>query len=609
MSDSPPPRRPTYDGGIPALLEQMEARRDPLVYGPGEALPPLDVDLGPLKEDRVLRPAEDPDFEAPATTYARKRKALRREFQDAPEICYLNGMLIANLRRREAPAHCAPLFRRLWSEEARFLIDHLDPRWLVSSITTFGDHGGTEVQRRVGSSLSVLFNTMKLYESERLYSGRGADTPFTLRGRAQSPLPLEMDRFALENGGLDVNMLGRLWLEAAEDAVIRPLAHHLLTELIHDPYNVFRRLRRMRVRKERQQAKREAARDVATSQPASMSDRTPEEQTGPRQVTPAASALPRWGIVTMTNAAPEAILGFVAHHLELGAAHVALYLDGSDPGGLEPLAAQPAVSVTLCDDAWWQAQPRPRMDEHQLRQGHCATLAYDAAPARGLDWIAHIDTDEFLLPEPPGRDDPVAKALATIAPDRLCARAVPVEGLAPLHGTPPRYFKRLPDSVGQPKSVMEDIAPDFGQHLRKGFLSHTSGKVFARTGLGRVRLGIHALKIAGKEKDHGAPLEGVLLGHCHSPGWDHFRETLEFRLAHGSYRKRDASGMKLHDILAFLREDAGEEGLRRLYAELCEARPEVLERFRAHGLLLDHPIDPQAAATRVFGAALRKAGE
>lgn len=56
------------------------------------------------------------------------------------------------------------------------MFEHLDPRWLVSAITTFGDHGSTEVQRRVGQSMTVLFGAMKLYESERRYSGLGPES-------------------------------------------------------------------------------------------------------------------------------------------------------------------------------------------------------------------------------------------------------------------------------------------------------------------------------------------------------------------------------------------------------------------------------------------------
>lgn len=256
MSDD---RQPTYDGGIDAVLAQMEARRDPLTYGEGEALPPVDLDLAPLKTDRVGPIAKDPEIFYAETTYAKKRKHLRKEFEGEPELCYLNGILIANLRRRSQPPVAAPLFLRLWREESRFLIAHLNLRWLVSSITTFADHGDTEAQRRVGHTLSVLLNTMKLYESERRYSRYDPDTPFTLRNRSRAPLPLEMDAFSIEHGGLDVNMIGRIWQDAGEDPVICPLAHHLIDALIHDEANVFRRLRRMRHRKLKRKARDAAA--------------------------------------------------------------------------------------------------------------------------------------------------------------------------------------------------------------------------------------------------------------------------------------------------------------------------------------------------------------
>ena len=248
-------RESTYDGGIEAVLAQMEARREPLVYAECEALPPVDCDLAPLKATRVEPVRNDPEIFFAESTYAKKRKHVRQEFEGEPEICALNGLLIANLRRRSAPPEAAPLFLRLWREEGGFLLDHLNLRWLVSSLTTFGDHGETEVQRRVGQTLSVLLNTMKLYESERRYSRYDPDTPFTLRNRSTAPLPLEMDAFSLTDGGLDVNMLGRIWQDAEGDAVIAPLAHRLMDALIHDPGTVFRRLKVMKIRKLRRRDK------------------------------------------------------------------------------------------------------------------------------------------------------------------------------------------------------------------------------------------------------------------------------------------------------------------------------------------------------------------
>jgi hypothetical protein len=246
----------TYPGGIAAVLEEMEARRAPLGFGPGEALPPLDADLAELKAARVPAPEADPLRRAAhGSSNHRKFLDLRAELEGRSELACLHGLLVAHLRKRAQPPHTAALFLRLWTDEAEHLLEELDLRWQVSALTTFGEHGATEAQRTVGEALSVLFGMMKLYETERRYSGFPPNKSFRLKGRSRVGLPLEMDAYSLDAGGLDVNMLGRLWRMAEADAVIRPLAHNVLDRLMHDPRTVFRRLRRMRTRKARRAAR------------------------------------------------------------------------------------------------------------------------------------------------------------------------------------------------------------------------------------------------------------------------------------------------------------------------------------------------------------------
>lgn len=254
MSDSE--ERCTYPGGIDAVLEEMEARRAPLDFAAGEALPPRDTDLAALKAARVPPPADDPERRATLTSPNRRKfLALREELAGRSELACLHGLLVAHLRKRAQPPQTAPLFVRLWAEESDHLLAELNLRWQVSALTTFGEHGATETQRHVGEALSTLFAMMKLYESERRYSGFDPGMSFRLRGRSRAPLPLEMDPYSLESGGLDVNLLGRLWRLAEGDAVIRPLAHNLLDRAMHDRRTVFRRLRRMRMRKARRAAR------------------------------------------------------------------------------------------------------------------------------------------------------------------------------------------------------------------------------------------------------------------------------------------------------------------------------------------------------------------
>lgn len=572
---------PTYPGGFPAILEQMERRRDPLGFGPNEALPPLDIDLHSLRSARVDGRA--PEIGNSRSSYARKFKELSDEFDTFPELLRLHGLLIANLRRRDQPDHCAALFQRLWAEEADYLLTRLDARWLVSAITTFGDHGATETQRRLGQSLTVLFSMMKLYETERLYSGHKPDQAFDVGKKSARRLPLEMDAYALAGGGLDVNLLGRLWQDAGTDPVIAPLARHLLDLLIHDPGGIFRRLRIMRAQREKQLAaegltKRRAPAD----QPEVVAPVSLPVKTDPATL--------RWGTVTLTNAALPRIARFAAHHLSLGAARVTIYLDTPDQQTVDFLSQNPLIQVITCDTDWWSDQKKPRMKAHQMRQAWVATQCYNATD---LDWLAHVDVDEFLLP-----DAPLADLLAAAPPDQAALLIPPIELLA---GSSPELFKTTPRMAGHDKTTLTQVYPTFGTHLRGGFVSHLEGKLIARTGITGLRMGLHTLSHDGAPVGNRLRVNDILLGHAHAPDWDTFRAHLEFRLTRGSYRKADREAFKLRDVLDFLIETEGDSGLRAFFDEVCAATPALIDRLRSRGMLIERPLNLDAAVARHFG--------
>ncbi|WP_226625430.1 glycosyltransferase family 2 protein [Alloyangia pacifica] len=578
-------KTPPYPGGIAAILTQMEGRREALDFAPGEALPPYETPLAGLSAQIISDPDADP-AEAPPfrSNHHRKRHALRRELTGRSELVFLNALLIAHLRKRAYPAHAPALFQRLWTEEGAALLEQLDPRWLVSSVTTFGDHGLSLVQRSVGLSLSTLFGTMKLYESERLYSGLPADRPFALDTRDRGSLPMEMDGYSLSGGGLDVNMIGRLWLEAEGDPVIQPLAHHLLEMLIADDRTVFRRMMTMRKR----QARRAGARPKGDLSgniapvPASHRGLTPETL--------------RWGLTSTIRAPLPEIARFAAHHLELGAAALQIHLDTPDPEAEAYLTRHPAVRVIQCDAAYWQASGRARPEAHQVRQAFNATQAL--RDGLGVHWLGHLDVDEFLLPQ-----RPMAALLAEVPHAAAFARIAPAEALAPDDGLPHR-FKTTHKHAGQPKAVLQEIYPTFGAHLYGGFLSHTSGKVFARTGIEDTRLGLHRLKYRGADASNRHRLGEVWLGHLHARSWEQFRADLEFRRTRGSYRKgSERPEMGQAELIGFLTEEEGDAGLRALFDEVCADTPELRRRLAAYGMLIEPPFDPDAAVTRVFGRA------
>ncbi len=245
----------TFPGGLKTLGPRYNTRRKPL-WGAEEGLPPLDADLTAL---HAPLPAKAADKARPDgiddTPFEFKSRQLAEELMGRSRLAHLNACLIATLRRRRFPERAPQLFQRLWAEEADHLLGQLNLRWQVSALTTFGDHGVTEAQRRTGLALSVLLNTMKLYESERLYAGLAPDQPFGLRKRGSPRLPLDMQRYSIPNGGLEYNLLTPLWREAGTDPVTAPLALNLLGELNRDPGTIFRRLATMRARMRDKSAK------------------------------------------------------------------------------------------------------------------------------------------------------------------------------------------------------------------------------------------------------------------------------------------------------------------------------------------------------------------
>lgn len=209
-------------------------------------LPAGDCDLETLKSQIVQAPKTPPDgFE--------KRSAQQRSaefqaiFEGQSELTRLHALLIAILRRRAAPPEAQALFMRIWREQGKWLADHLEIRWRISAATTFADCGESADQRALGMGLSVLFDTVKLYESERRVSGHAPETPFEKAdGYQRLGMAFDMQPYALARGDLDKNLLARLWKLAERDDVMFPLARSMLFEVMTDKRSVFARLQQFK---------------------------------------------------------------------------------------------------------------------------------------------------------------------------------------------------------------------------------------------------------------------------------------------------------------------------------------------------------------------------
>ncbi|MBK0328553.1 glycosyltransferase family 2 protein [Rhodobacteraceae bacterium F11138] len=304
----------------------------------------------------------------------------------------------------------------------------------------------------------------------------------------------------------------------------------------------------------------------------------------------------KWGLVATIKAPVAETLAFAAHHIELGAHRLYIYLDAPAPETSALLKAHSKVRVFTCDAAHWRKLGKTRPKKHQVRQCLNATQAYHRPPE--VDWLAHIDVDEFLWPA-----TPLADQLSGLPADCGCVRVRPIEALAGKADA----FKGFIPSGPDRDSIVQRLYPEFGAFVKGGFLSHTAGKLLVRTGRPNVTFRIHNMLDGDTPNPGERPLAQTELCHCHARGWQHWIGTYRYRLEHGSYRaglapnrSPGSGGISLHDLLSGIEAEQGEAGLRRFHDELCADTPDLRRRLRAEGLLRLHDLDLTAKRRKHF---------
>lgn len=309
----------------------------------------------------------------------------------------------------------------------------------------------------------------------------------------------------------------------------------------------------------------------------------------------------RWGLVATVKAPAVQVLSFAAWHLELGAHRLYIHLDAPDPGLMARLKAHPKVRATLTGAGYWEKHGR-RPEKHQVRQSVNASRVL--ARAAEVDWLGHIDVDEFLLPQ-----GDVAGILGALPEKTLTARMRPVEALAPAEGIAPPDWALKAMTVDRPtrRAQTERLFPAYARGLDGGFLSHVAGKLFVRTALAGAEFRIHNLLRDGIRNPGHAELPQIALFHMHAPDLETWIAHYRFRHERGSYRSElkpsrpaEEGGLTLHEMLAAIEAEAGEAGLRAFFDEVCTARPALVEALAAEGLLRRARIDLDAARARHF---------
>ncbi len=294
---------------------------------------------------------------------------------------------------------------------------------------------------------------------------------------------------------------------------------------------------------------------------------------------------PSWGIVSTIRAPLADILRFAAHHLDLGADRLHLFLDEPNRHAVRVLRRNPKIEVRVCTDDFWQRRKIERPEKHQVRQSKNASFIYGRTD---LDWLTHIDVDEFLW-----SSTPIPDLLQAVPQETPAVRVRPIEALA---GGKDHYKAFIPAGPDRPE-LIETIYPNYGAFLPSGFLSHTQGKLFVRTGIRHLKDRIHNIAVENEIVPCNVELSEVNLCHHHAPDWDHWYAHYRFRMARGSYQPglapnvaRKLGGMNKHELLSWIEAEQGLEGLRAFFDEMSAADPGVRARLNELGMVLHRPL-------------------
>lgn len=168
-------------------------------------------DLAAMRE-RIVEAGEPVQTHGADKSLDRHLADLRCEFSGQSELLFHHASLIVLIRREVRLAETLPEFERLWAQEAEFLCQNLNLRWLISAADTLADHAGDPQARAVAMMGSLLGNTVKISESDRYIHGAEALTPLPKRIEGlQAGLTPLFDGMSMFTVGTDDMLRNMYW--------------------------------------------------------------------------------------------------------------------------------------------------------------------------------------------------------------------------------------------------------------------------------------------------------------------------------------------------------------------------------------------------------------
>ncbi|MEM8591916.1 MAG: glycosyltransferase family 2 protein [Pseudomonadota bacterium] len=299
---------------------------------------------------------------------------------------------------------------------------------------------------------------------------------------------------------------------------------------------------------------------------------------------------PTWGTVTLADEPPELMLAFAAYHARLGASEIHIFLDRPNAGLGKKLLEIPGVMVTQCDTPFWVANGG-RMPMQTRRQDVVANIGYAEA---GVDWLIHMDADEFIYPV-----GDFGAELAAVPDAAIGMRIFPRERAWRAGVEPEGIFDGLM-RVPLPGKLNLDrvLTGRMARFTQRGLTGHTQGKTILRTGKD-LRLSIHA----PHGRDKLDIMESQTARLLHFDGLTPFHWLFKrLRYASMPYAKtrRESENYRWNQITRL----SGFKGIwkaRQFQEQLTTLTPEAEAQLRALRLIEDTPgFDPRADAEALF---------
>ncbi|MEB8388646.1 glycosyltransferase family 2 protein [Rhodobacteraceae bacterium KMM 6894] len=307
-----------------------------------------------------------------------------------------------------------------------------------------------------------------------------------------------------------------------------------------------------------------------------------------------------WGIVMTVHEPAQLVLANVGWHLGTGASEIHVYLDDPEDPVAEPLEALGRVRIVRCGDAHWHrtAPSGRRPPTHRRRQGLNANHALARCE---VDWLIHMDADEFLVQHRPvGEEMAAVRALEC---ELYFAVAERMYLPGPQHSIFDGVFRTCTRAQLRRSDGVDTARLIYGDHvdcLDFGVLGHSAGKCAVPRGED-YRLGIH-WSFRGDSRKRSERFRSTSAQLYHFDGLTRLQWLTKLR----RYTEYDPEDFNIADhrqaqidLTASVATAPG--GYEVLHDELKVLAPQLQDRLRALGLLIETPFDPVPVLREVLG--------